>query len=374
MAIYGDTSGTLSGHQKGKGQRLLGDGSIIGDAWAIQDDAKGGNDQLIGTGDRNFLYGDALIMGGHSVGGKDVLTGAASASMNYLVGDGVYMSGFAVGGNDRLTGGDYATNQILGDGMLSESAMGGDDTLRGGDYAVHNYLVGDGALEGTAAGGSDTVRGGDHADLNLLFGDADDMADSTIGGNDTLEGGSFAKRNILNGDGKLLEHAHGGDDDLTGGDYAAENYLYGDGNCLGNTSSDSAVGGDDTLRGGDYAGANYLYGDGELTDGNAVCGNDRLVSGTEAPDKMWGDGVQFSENTVRGADTFVFAPMNGQDTIFDFEQGRDHIELTGFKHLKLFSDLDVHSDGSGGSIIDFHDGNTITVLGVVSLTASDFII
>jgi len=139
------------------------------------------------------------------------------------------------------------------------------------------------------------------------------------------------------------------------------------------------VGGNDTLRGGDHtnawtSGANYLYGDGAVAQSNAVCGNDRLVSGLASKDHMWGDGdpAQFFPSTVRGADTFVFAPMNGQDTIYDFEQGRDHIELAGFKHLR-FADLDIHS-GGGGSIIDFHDGNTITVLGVASLTSADFIL
>ena len=52
--------------------------------------------------------------------------------------------------------------------------------------------------------------------------------------------------------------------------------------------SDSTIGGNDTVCGGDYAGANYLYGEGIETHGDAVCGNDRLVSGREANDQMWG--------------------------------------------------------------------------------------
>ena len=43
MAIYGDTSGTLSGNEHGTRQVLTGD-EVYGDASIIQDAAKGGND------------------------------------------------------------------------------------------------------------------------------------------------------------------------------------------------------------------------------------------------------------------------------------------------------------------------------------------
>ena len=54
---------------------------------------------------------------------------------------------------------------------------------------------------------------------------------------------------------------------------------------------------------------------------------------------------------VRGADQFVFAPDNGEDTIHDFEQGTDHIDLTAFG----FSNIDALaiSDDGTNSVIDF---------------------
>ena len=95
------------------------------------------------------------------------------------------------------------------------------------------------------------------------------------------------------------------------------------------------------------------------------------MSAAGTHDEMWGDAETIYDSAIGGCDKFVFAPGNGGDTIRDFEQGRDHIELTGFQDLE-FAGLDIHSDGRGGSVIDFHDGNTIIVRGVTSLTADDF--
>jgi hypothetical protein len=78
--LFGDTSGTLSGKQKGKHQVLIGtddeDNLLFGDAGvSIIDSAKGGNDTLTG-GDNsgsgtasNALFGDAQIMSGSARGG-----------------------------------------------------------------------------------------------------------------------------------------------------------------------------------------------------------------------------------------------------------------------------------------------------------------
>jgi hypothetical protein len=109
MAIlFGDTDGTLSGHQKGKHQDLV--GTANGD---------------------NLLFGDA----GESI------------------------AEFARGGNDNLTGGNNSDsgsvfNQLIGDagGSIAEFARGGNDKLTGGDNSdsgsVTNTLIGDAAVEG----------------------------------------------------------------------------------------------------------------------------------------------------------------------------------------------------------------------------------
>ena len=63
--------------------------------------------------------------------------------------------------------------------------------------------------------------------------------------------------------------------------------------------------------------------------GNADCGNDVLIGGT-GDDQLYGDeDPSFSvlTNVTRGADRFVFANGSGLDTVFDFENGRDLIDL-----------------------------------------------
>jgi hypothetical protein len=87
--IFGDTSGSLTGTQKGKNQILVGidnqDNTLVGDADTITDHAKGGNDTLIGgsnsdSGDvSNNLRGDAFTMSGFARGGNDTLIGGSTA-------------------------------------------------------------------------------------------------------------------------------------------------------------------------------------------------------------------------------------------------------------------------------------------------------
>jgi hypothetical protein len=84
-ALYGDTSGRLSGHQKGGDQNLTLDALIGGSA-----------------------YGDANQMSGDAYGGGDTLTGGFNA-INNLFGDANYMNGNASGGDDTLIGGSSAT-------------------------------------------------------------------------------------------------------------------------------------------------------------------------------------------------------------------------------------------------------------------------
>ena len=77
---------------------------------------------------------------------------------------------------------------------------------------------------------------------------------------------------------------------------------------------------------------------------------------------------------VTGADIFAFLQNNGQDTIHDFEQGKDHIALTALTNLMSFAAVKISSDGLGDSVIDLGQGNTITLAGLDpnALTANDF--
>jgi glucose/arabinose dehydrogenase len=108
-------------------------------------------------------------------------------------------------------------------------------------------------------------------------------------------------------------------------------------------------GGDDTLYGG--AGNDFL-------DGGT--GNDTLIGGL-------------------GNDTFVAAPGGGADTIVDMSAGPgpgDRIDLTAFTGIHALSDVMARASQAGGNtVIDFGNGDTLTLDGVVktTLSADDFI-
>jgi len=233
-------------------------------------------------------------------------------------------------GDDVLEGGS-------GDDTIN--ASNGDDTVYGHD--------GDDVLNGE--NGNDTLFGGAGADEligshgadNLFGGDGDDLLD---GGNDNdhLEGGSgndtligFNGVDVLiGGDGD--DRLDGGNDDdvLEGGE--GDDYLYG-------------FNGRDTLNGG--AGDDTLigYNDDDVITGGE--GNDQLIGGF-------------------GNDTFIFGENSGNDTIDDYEDGRDILEFRDL--VDDFSDLTITQDGANAVITSAN--GTLTLLDTDSslLDASDF--
>ncbi|MEG4987522.1 DUF4347 domain-containing protein [Microcoleus sp. BR0-C5] len=142
-------------------------------------------------------------------------------------------------------------------------------------------------FNGTA--GVDQVNGGDGSDI--LYGKA---------GNDILDGG----------DGNDI--VYGGDDDdlLNGGN--GSDRLYGDA-------------GNDTVNGD--AGNDILYGG----DG------DDILNGGAGSDRLYGDA---------GNDTFILASGMGQDSIYNFQDGKDKIQLNGL----AFGDLLITQSGTNTQI------------------------
>ena len=191
--------------------------------------------------------------------------------------------------------------------------------------AVHTAQGGD---------GSDMFIGG--AEINKMFGG---------GGGDILDGGA--------GDDEL--HGGGGMDLVLGG--RGNDRLYGDaGNDtvaghLGNDELDGGAG-DDTLDGG--------------------AGQDRLTGGL-GDDTLWGDRCGPEDE-----DVFVYAPGHGADTIKDFQDGLDRIDLSAFAGISGFSELNASQEGAD-VVIDFSSqggaGDSITLenFNLADLGADDFI-
>ena len=120
---------------------------------------------------------------------------------------------------------------------------------------------------------------------------------------------------------------------------------------IGDANDNKLVGGkgNDTLVGGD--------GKDKLLGGNNA---DRLIGGA-ANDQLTGNG---------GNDVFVFDGDSKNDTIKDFQQGSDTMEIAD--HAGGFASL-VISDDNGDRLIE-HDGGSIRLEGQagLALTAGDF--
>ena len=115
------------------------------------------------------------------------------------------------------------------------------------------------------------------------------------------------------------------------------------------------------------AAANHLQGRGGDDDLKGGSGDDVLEGGA-GDDKL---------NGGPGDDTFVFAPEGGNNTITDFTDGDNSIDLSAFEDIETFNDLSLEQQGDN-VVIDLSDyaGGTIVLSGfdLANLDAADFIL
>ena len=271
-----------------------------------------------------------------------------------------------LGGNDYLYG------------------RGGDDELDGGP-GNDTLIGGAGADRLTGAAGDDTASyAGSPAGVTVRLHDPVPRGGDAEG--DTFEG-TVAFAYTDNGSRVEVElpdiiNLRGSDhDDVLAGDQRANRLSGGNGNDTlyggpggDDTNRDDLDGGpgDDRLFGG--PGADVLYGGegGDLLKGGA--GADRLWAGSGDDRLDGGPGADLLDGGI-GFDTFVFAPGHGEDTITDFSNGRDVIDVSAFG-LSGFDDLDIAS-GADGVAVDLtdHGGGAILLQGFDSagLDAADFL-
>ena len=324
----------------------------------------------------------------------------------------------ALAGADTINGdAEYqlsaASHQSYSGGTFSSADSGNDviygnagpDTLRGDALNFVNYYNSSGNAE--IQGGNDTIYGGE--DNDTVTGDAQYMrnensfngySQSQIGGDDLIFGGNGGDN--LRGDAFqfLAQSSDGGASSHLGGNdiingEAGEDFIYGDADSAivnaqysyysSYTPTTTLTGGDDVLNGG--AGNDHIYGDFEqvVTNGTVsrgsitFTGGDDIIEGGAGNDHLYGDwdSANFSTATsitptlVGGEDTFVFATGSDQDYIYDFQDGIDDIDVSAFDYDDISDLTIVVSDGH--SVIDFGDGDTVTVLNVTTLAGDDFI-
>jgi len=330
-------------------------------------------------------------------GGQATFSFGGGSETIFAVDDGSSPFGFIIdtgGGDDTIFGSDFTgrgtpsghdprttTGDVLVGGDGSDTILGGagDDTIYGGNE--------DGSL--------DASKGQNPPPENTLVGDGERLADDSLsdtitflngstfdGGDDTLIGGTGATSNTMYGDARLVQSPagtvfNGGDDTLIGGSGATSNTMFGDARFV-ETAGDAVYnGGNDHLVAGD-GGSNTMVGDAQVISGTGTVngGDDVLVSGT-GNDQMAGDWTSFVGFTgiaIGGADTFVFGVDNGFDSIADFEQGKDKIDLvaTGL----VWADLDTNNSGdldNGDDFVAVSGGSTtINLGGAITGDASAF--
>jgi Ca2+-binding RTX toxin-like protein len=110
--------------------------------------------------------------------------------------------------------------------------------------------------------------------------------------------------------------------------------------------------------------------------GEDIVGNagDNLLRGLNGDDRLDGKGGNDKLEGDLGVDLFVFGKGYGKDTIQDFTQGTDHIDIGGLGLRPNFNDVLAHAHDHNGNVwIQVHDDIlVIRHLQTTELTAADF--
>lgn len=321
-------------------------------------------------------------------GGQDIFTFGGGSDTVFAFDDGVSPFGYVIdtgGGDDTIFGSDFAgdpdpvTDPNFDPAIHDANTQFG-DLLVGGDGTDNIFGgAGDDTIYGGHQDGSlDASKGQNAPPQNLLVGDGERLADGSVSANvNFVSSGTFT----------------GGNDTLYGGNGATNNSMFGDAAIVQTGGGFVFNGGDDILVAGDGAN-NVMTGDATSITGAGTVngGDDVLISGT-GNDQMFGDWSSaggFTGSSVGGADTFVFGLDNGLDSIGDFEQGTDTINLaaTGLTWADLddnmngfLDDGDTYVTVSGGTTINLSGaiagdpnafGDQIVISGVTGLLETDF--
>ena len=323
----------------------LGDDWLTGDAGNDFIDASGGNDFVAGGDGNDQLYGG---------GGNDWITGGA--------------------GDDRMSGGD-------GRDTFHFHTGDGDDTIF--DFRGHEDI-----LDLRALGTPFTW-----AELSARFSGADNGRDTVIDLSD-WGGGTITLRNVkpayLSEDMFWLPYPGFPADELF---EEVGFYVPGTATFVGHAGADTLVAdgradfifggeGDDTLDAG--GGEDWILGgEGDDTlDGNT--GNDRLMGGEGRDTLRGGEGDDWLSGGTgtdtltggAGADTFAYFAGHGSDTITDFTDGEDLIDLSALESISGFEDLTMVQLGSFVTIdLHAHGGRTIALenFDIEDLDEADFV-
>ena len=379
---------------------------LIGGSGHDTVDGRGGGDIILGGSYSDVFQGN---------GGRDVVLGGSGDDVVRGGGDSDRVRGGS--GNDIVNGGNGADflrggtgNDLVLGGVGNDHLWGdeGNDTLRGSE--------GDDVLIGGS--GDDILIGGEGADTFVYAEKADDdviyefeVERDVIDLRLLPEAIAFSDLSIVDkedGSGVCITHdALDGSIELRGvaaSDLSASNFALPDGTMtpihdhdvsatMGDSGDNHLVGtdGSDTRLGGE--GKDRIEGRGGNDDLFGEEGNDTVDGGT-GRDRLFGgegddvlDGGTDDDFVVggegddtltggAGADVFVFVAEQGSDTIVDFTDGEDTIDLSALEGIGGFGDLDIQTYGAttvidlscyGGGVVKLED------TGDASFGAEDFV-
>ncbi|WP_282607709.1 spondin domain-containing protein [Pelagibius sp. Alg239-R121] len=354
------------GNPDGTPQNILGGTTAAG---TIVDQTEGdftrngGNEQLLRiVVDRVANEGGADILNGgagndslEGGGGRDTFVFQQGTGSDTVLdfdtfvetGDFIDVSDFNFADGDAV----IAAAQQDGDNTVIDLGNGDQITLIGvdvGDLNAESFIVGEGPVEidpivVDGGRGAEEINGG-AADDELNGGRGNDIINGGDG-NDQINGGRDDDE-LDGGDGDDVINAGRGDDNVEGGD--------------GNDVIDGGRG-DDDINGG--AGNDVLEGGRGDDNINGGAGNDFICAGTGDDIINGGTGNDRLEGGS-GADIFVFETGTEDDTVLDFETGRDELDLTAFGFAS-FADVQAAAEDDGDDVvIDLGNGDSVTLVGV----------
>lgn len=281
---------------------------------------------------------------------------------------------FGMGGNDEIRGSN-ASDTIDG-GTGHDVLFGGlgNDTILGGEQ--HDRIFGgegNDSLNGNA--GFDYLDGGEGSDIYYVgldnAGFVDDYNDTGTSGRDViraLEDGTVI--GLINGfgpDNGIEVITSAGNDNVTiGGTNDAEIWDFSQ-TTLNGVQWINALDGHDSIIANNQRN-NIDAGDGnDYVDGGN--GNDTLIGYNDDDVLTGGEGNDLLIGGF-GRDTFIFGANSGNDTIDDYEDGRDVIEFRDL--VDDFTELTITQDGDNTVISSANGTITLTDIDSSLLDANDF--
>lgn len=331
-------------------------------------------DTISATSLTNYIFGnggnDILdLRGGPTIGigglGADTfIVGTAGTGIGTLAGGQII--DFSTAEGDKLDFSSVASNFSQLSIQTTSNNSSATITLNGNTYIVSgldvrlsadNVITSGGAVPGSVAGGTQGTSGNDvltgTAAADTILANAGNDVVSAGAGNDTVSGGKGD--DLLNGN---------ADNDLVSGNL-------GNDTVFGGKGDDTLYGGkDDDLVNGNL-GTDMVYGDAGNDTLYGGQGTDCLLGGA-GNDVFYGDRDADTLTGGEGADNFVFNTGHGVDVITDFVSGTDSLTFSS----ALFADANAAVaasavNGSGNVVITTSSGNTVELLGISSLSASD---